>query len=129
LAAAHLTSFFWSQNALVKDTLGSAYYGSFWVHLQNIPFFLWFYVRTTFFPYPLTIWHMFPVHEQFDGVVLSAWIALLAAGWLLLRRGRDTQFWVLWFLVFLAPVLQIIPNLTWVAEHYLYIPAIGIFVL
>jgi tetratricopeptide (TPR) repeat protein len=31
--------------------------------------------------------------------------------------------------VFLAPVLQIVPNLTWVAERYLYIPAIGAFVL
>jgi protein O-mannosyl-transferase len=129
LVTVHLTSFFWSQNTLVKGSLGSAYYGSVWVHLQNIPFFLWFYVRTTFFPDLLTIWHMFPVHERFDWVVLTAWIALAGAAWVLLRRDRDTQFWVLWFPVFLAPVLQIIPNLTWVAEHYLYIPAIGIFVL
>ena len=125
----HMASFFESDNTLAKTALGSSYYGSFGVHIQNIPFFLWFYVRMTFFPHPLTAWHMFPVHEQFDWVVLGAWAVLAGAGWVLLRRDRNTQFWILWFLVFLAPVLQIIPNLTWVAERYLYIPAIGIFVL
>ena len=127
--AIHMFSFFWSQSTLVAGALGGAYYGGLAVHLQNIPFFLWFYVRTTFFPHPLTAWHMFPVQEQFDWLVASAWIALLVAGWLLLRRDRNTQFWSPWFVVFLAPVLQIVPNLTWVAERYLYIPAIGVFVL
>src|ERR1019366_643263 len=54
---------------------------------------------------------------------------LLGIGWVLYRSNRHTQFWGLWFFAFLAPVLQIIPNLTWVAERYLYIPAIGAFVL
>jgi hypothetical protein len=125
----HMSSFFWSEHALAKEALGGAYYGSLWVHLQNIPFFLWFYVRMTFFPYPLTAWHMFPVHAQFGWMVAGAWIVLLGACGLLLRRDRNTQFWTLWFVVFLAPVLQIVPNLTWVAERYLYIPAIGAFVL
>jgi tetratricopeptide (TPR) repeat protein len=39
------------------------------------------------------------------------------------------QFWGLWFLVFLAPVLQIFPFGIWVADRYLYVPAIGFFVL
>ena len=125
----HVTSFFWGDAPLAQNSLGGTYYGGLGVHLQNIPFFLWFYVRMTFFPHPLTIWHMFPVHEQMDWMVVGAWIAVLAVCLLLLRRDRNTQFWCLWFVVFLAPVLQIIPNLTWVAERYLYIPVIGIFVL
>lgn len=127
--AIHMMSFFWSENTLTASGLGGTYYGSFQVHLQNLPFFLWFYVWMTFFPYAQTAYHVFPIHEQFDWMVASAWVALLAASWILLRRDRTVRFWVLWFLVFLAPVLQIIPNLNWVAERYLYIPAIGIFVL
>ena len=52
---------------------------------------------------------------------------LLAAAALLWKANREVLFWVAWFVGFLAPVLQLIPNLTWVAERYLYMPAIGIF--
>jgi tetratricopeptide (TPR) repeat protein len=125
----HMSSFFFSSNSLARESLGGAYYGGLGVHLQNIPFYIWFYIRMTFFPYPLTAWHMFLVHERFDWMVAGAWVVLAGAGWLVLRRSRNTQFWIMWFVVFLAPVLQIVPNLTWVAERYLYIPAIGAFVL
>jgi hypothetical protein len=125
----HMSSFFFSANSLAKESLGGAYYGGLGVHLLNTPFLLWFYVRTTFFPHPLTAWHMFAVHEGFDAATVGAWVALAAAAVVLLRSSRNTQFWSLWFFVFLAPVLQIVPNLTWVAERYLYIPAIGAFVL
>ena len=125
----HMSSFFFSSNSLAKESLGGAYYGGLGVHLQNIPFYIWFYIRMTLFPYPLTAWHMFFVHARFDWMVAGAWLVLAGGGWLLLRRSRNTQFWILWFVVFLAPVLQIVPNLTWVAERYLYIPAIGAFVL
>ena len=125
----HMTSFFWGDSPLAQNSLGGTYYGGLGVHLMNIPFFLWFYIRMVFFPHPLTTWHMFPIHEQIDWMVVGAWMAVLGACLLLLRRDRNTQFWCVWFVVFLAPVLQIIPNLTWVAERYLYIPSIGIFVL
>ena len=125
----HMSSFFFSSNSLAKESLESTYYGGLGVHLLNIPFYIWFYIRMTFFPHPLTAWHMFFVHDQFDWLVAGAWLVLAGAGWLLVRRSRNTQFWILWFVVFLAPVLQIVPNLTWVAERYLYIPAIGVFVL
>jgi hypothetical protein len=48
---------------------------------------------------------------------------------LLLHTSRSTQFWALWFVVFLLPVLQIVPFPIWVADRYLYIPGIGLFVL
>jgi len=125
----HLLSFFWSKGTLAKSTLGGSYYGGPWVHLANLPFMLFFYIRMVVFPYPLTAWHMFQVYDHFNWIVGVGWIVLLGMGWFLYRSDRDTQFWGLWFIVFLAPVLQVIPNLTWVAERYLYIPAIGAFVL
>ena len=41
--------------------------------------------------------------------------------WILYRSSREYQFWQLWFIAFLLPVLQIVPNSIWVADRYLYI--------
>lgn len=105
------------------------YFGGVGVHLLNLPRFLFFYVRMIFFPYPLSAWHMFPIYLELNWITGAAWIGLLGMLWLLVRGSRPVQFWMLWFLVFLAPVLQLVPNPTWVADRYLYIPAVGAFVL
>jgi hypothetical protein len=55
-------------------------------------------------------------------------LALIAWLWFAARQ-RATAFWMMWFLGFLAPVLQLARNPIWVADRYLYIPAIGVFVL
>lgn len=123
-AAIHLGSFFESRQDFV-----TSYYGGPLVHLLNIPRFVLHYMGLVVFPHPLSAWQMFQVHEQFNGVLAVAWIALLALGWLLYRSSRSTQFWGLWFLAFLAPVLQVLPFQVWVADRYLYLPAIGPFVL
>ena len=128
-AALHIFSFFWSSTSLAKSDLGGSYYGSPGVHLKNIPFLVFFYLRMVVFPHPLTAWHMFRVQETFNWILAAGWIGMFAMAWILYRSNRNVQFWSLWFVVFLAPVLQIVPNLTWVAERYLYIPAIGAFVL
>ena len=127
--AIHLLSFFWSESTLAKSGLGGSYHGGPSVHLQNLPFLILFYIRMVVFPHPLTAWHMFRVYEHFNWVVGIGWIVLLGIVWFLYRSDRNARFWGLCFIVFLAPVLQIIPNLTWVAERYLYIPVIGAFVL
>lgn len=105
------------------------YFGGLGVHLLNLPLYLLFYIRMVVFPYPLSAWHMFSVHAQLDGTVAAAWIGLLALAWIVYRSPRDVQFWMLWFFLFLLPVLQIIPNAIWVADRYLYVPVIGAFVL
>ena len=122
--AIHLASFHGSE-----QSLESAYYGGLYVHLINMPLLVLFYVRMVVFPHPLSAWHLFPVYANFNWVVGGAWVALLGIAWLLYRSGPSIRFWALWFLVFLAPVLQIVPFPIWVAERYLYIPAIGLFVL
>ena len=127
--AIHLSSFFWSKTTFVKTNLEGSYFGGPLVHIANIPAMLAFYVKTIFIPRELSVWHMFAAQQSLNRIVALGWLALLAFLVALLWCSRDTQFWSLWFLIFLAPVLQIIPNLTWVADRYLYIPAIGIFVL
>ena len=67
------------------------------------------------------------VYPTWNWIVGIAWIGMLGLVWLLYRSSRTVQFWGLWFVVFLAPVLQIIPFGIWVADRYLYIPAVGAF--
>ena len=121
----HLASFY-RPGQLAR---GAGYYGSLGVHLLNMPQLVWFYVRMILVPYPLSAYHMFRVYEAWHWVLAVAWIGLAGLLFLLSRRHRTAQFWGLWFLVFLAPVLQIFPFPIWVADRYLYIPAIGAFVL
>jgi len=120
----HLRAFHGSQ-----QVLENTYFGGPAVHLMNMPLLLSFYIQMTVFPHPLSAWEMFPVQQEFNVLIGLGWMGLLAMSWLLVRRPRSVQFWGLWFLVFLAPVLQIVPFPIWVADRYLYIPAIGLFVL
>ena len=122
--AIHLKSFYES-----PTLLASSVSPGLWVRLQNLPLLILFYVRVVIFPNLLSAWHVLPVYETFNWVVGSGWIALLGVVWLFSRMHRDLPFWVLWFLVFLTPVLQIFPIPIAAADRYLYIPVIGLFVL
>jgi protein O-mannosyl-transferase len=119
----HLVSFYG------MEVEGASYYGSFWVHVMNLPRVLWFYVRMILFPSPPSAWRMFPVYDAWNWTLIAAWVGLFALLVVLSRGNRVVRFWGLWFLVFLAPVLQLFPFGIWVADRYLYIPAIGAFVL
>jgi len=112
-----------------QEALEGSYYGGMAVHLMNLPLLVIFYLRMAVVPYPLSAWHMFQVHTQVDTAIVAAWLALFGLAFLVYRSNRNVQFWSLWFLVFLLPVLQIVPFPIWVADRYLYIPAIGPFVL
>jgi len=109
------------------------YYGGRAIHLLNLPGFLFFYLKTAVWP-SLSVWQMFPLQTGWTARSLLLWaaflsmLAVLAFSWFS-GKGRSVAFWGLWFLIFLAPVLQIVPNPIWVADRYLYISAIGMFVL
>ncbi|MBN1871484.1 MAG: tetratricopeptide repeat protein [Candidatus Omnitrophica bacterium] len=45
------------------------------------------------------------------------------------KKSRTTFFGLVWFLLFLVPVSNIIPINALMAEHWLYIPSIGFFVV
>ncbi|MBI3895917.1 MAG: glycosyltransferase family 39 protein [Acidobacteria bacterium] len=122
--AIHLASFYKSGQALEET-----YYEGPGVHLLNIPLILSFYFRMVVFPHPLSAWQMMLVFERWNWILIVGWLALLGLGWLIYWANRTIQFWALWFFFFLLPVLGIVPFGIWVADRYLYIPAIGIFVL
>jgi hypothetical protein len=96
---------------------------------MNVPLLLSFYAQMAVFPHPLSAWQMFPAQEQFNWLVALGWAGLVAMALLLLRASRRIQFWALWFVVSLLPVLQIIPFPIWVADRYLYVPLVGACVL
>ena len=121
----HLSSFYASGQVFE----GSTYYGGFGVHLMNLPLFVLFYVQMVVFPHPLSAWHMFVVYQTWNWIVAMCWIGMLGLLAFLYRSSRTVQFWGLWLLIFLAPVLQFFPFGIWVADRYLYIPAVGAFVL
>jgi protein O-mannosyl-transferase len=120
----HLISFEGS-----PQVLENSYGGGLLQHWQNMPFVLWFYLRMAIFPYPLSAAESIRIYHQFDWNVGLAWTSLILALLLLRRADRKVRFWALWFVVFLIPVLQIIPNSIWVADRYLYVPLIGMAVL
>ena len=109
--------------------MSSSYIGGFYTHLLNMPRLLFFYLRMVVAPFPLSAWHMFRLYGELNWHTGAAWIGVILLCWALYRSPRQLQFWQLWFYLFLLPVLQFIPNPIWVADRYLYVPAVGAFVL
>jgi hypothetical protein len=65
----------------------------------------------------------------------EAWVSLLcvilfisAIAFCLKRRRRPAAFLLLWYSVNLLPVINIVPTSTAMADRYIFIPAIGLFV-
>lgn len=91
----------------------------------------WEYVRLVIWPsgqsgfYDATLRYSF-----FEPVVLAslaAWAGVFIA---VLWRGTGLlRFWFLWFWVWLLPVANIIPLPVYYADRYMYMPAIGFFVI
>ena len=120
----HLTAFHGT-----PSTLASGYLGGPATHLMNLPLLLFFYLKMIVYPHPISAWEMMSVQLQWNWMVALGWVGFAGLAWILLRSRREAQFWGLWIFIFLLPVLQIIPFPIWVADRYLYIPAIGGFVI
>ena len=56
-------------------------------------------------------------------------VALAGLGFVLYKKSRACFFWFSFFVIFLIPVLNIIPLPIMMANRYLYLPQIGIWVL
>ena len=87
------------------------------------------YLGNVFVPAALSI--DYEVHlygAVFDPPVLAAVLALLAIGcatvWLIRTRQR-AGFWVLWFFITLAPMLNIIPFRSMMNDRYMYLALLG----
>ena len=90
------------------------------------------YVRLLFFPYNLTMGYGQKI-VAFTSVPvlagLAVYIGLVATAFRVRARHALISFALFWYLVGLIPVMNIYPVNAYMAEHWLYIPSIGFFVL
>jgi len=99
----------------------------------SIPKIIATYVQTIFWPLHLCvdrqaylIGSVVDVSFLSGSLVLSALLAIFIISF---RRAQNAAFFTAWFIVTLAPFLNIIPINIFVAERFLYLPSIGIFFL
>jgi tetratricopeptide (TPR) repeat protein len=95
-----------------------------------------FYMRQLVFPLTLNAdysYNAFPVSTSVAdprGVMAALVLAGVAYGLVrLVRVDRWAAFGGLWFFITLLPVSQIIPHHELLAEHFLYLPCIGVSIL
>jgi Tfp pilus assembly protein PilF len=93
-----------------------------------------YYLKLLFFPVNLCAdYLMFPVRSSlFDPYVIGALSVILLllgiAGFSFWKGNRLVSFSILWFFITLLPVSNIVPIQIVVAERFLYLPSIGVFI-
>jgi hypothetical protein len=91
------------------------------------------YLGLVVFPWRASSYHAVPLRGSWlepavlAGVLLVLGIAV-ATVWLVAHRRRG-GFWLLWFGLTLAPMLNLVPFPALMADRYLYMPLIGLLVL
>ena len=89
------------------------------------------YVRLLFFPFPLHMEYGMPAfsltdpHVAFGAILLAS----IAACGFILRRKPVVSFGCLWFVGTLLPVSNLVPLNAYMAEHWLYLPSVGFFLI
>lgn len=101
--------------------------------LRIVPWLLWRYVRLTLLPFDLVYGvQPAPLEGWLEPRLLGplAGLAIVAAlGARAIARSRRRALGVAWFLLFLAPVLQLVPMINLFADRYLYFALPGALVL
>jgi Flp pilus assembly protein TadD len=122
---------------LVRGTWQRAYHGgSLWFTLLTEARVFLHYIKLLLFPLTLSAdysYNAFPVTTSWtDPKALVAVLILASLGYGLLACLRTrplVAFGGAWFFIALLPVSQIIPHHEMMAEHYLYVPSVGFFLL
>ncbi len=104
--------------------------------LLSIPPVIMTYLKLLVFPVNLHMERMDYVFDYpasfFDHRVIVSALFLSLIGifiWLNRKRSRVVFFGFFWFILNLLPVLNIVPINAFVAEHWLYLPSIGFFLI
>jgi tetratricopeptide (TPR) repeat protein len=93
-----------------------------------IPQIIFTYLKVIFIPYPLTLPYYFDMPEGINTQIVFHAFLLIAVMYLAyhFRRSAAVSFSSLWFLIFILPVLNIIPlGHILAAERYIYIALAG----
>ncbi|MBI1912398.1 MAG: hypothetical protein HYS21_10400 [Deltaproteobacteria bacterium] len=112
------------QGAMTIDVLLGAVYPTM------LPIF-WKYIRMIAWPFNLSGFYDATVYDSFFRLpVLASLIGWLAAFIAVIWKGTpQIRFWFFWFWIWLLPVSNIIPIPVYYADRYMYLPAIGFFVM
>ncbi|MGE5280299.1 MAG: tetratricopeptide repeat protein [Deltaproteobacteria bacterium] len=90
------------------------------------------YLRLLVWPLGLHMEYGMPVFPPGDPRVLAGALLLALAvffAWRQRRRDPAVAFGIAWFLIGLVPVLNLFPLNAYMAEHWLYAPSVGLFLL
>ncbi|MBF0479509.1 MAG: hypothetical protein HQL26_08500 [Candidatus Omnitrophica bacterium] len=125
----------------VAHTANEFYFFSFseelWLRVRVIPLTLLNYFKIIIFPSGLHYYRSTDIFSPWAVPCLGLWMAALAVIWILQRmdpgRRRMAVFGLIWFFIFLLPVLNIVPlineySFILSAEHFLYLPLAGILI-
>jgi len=107
---------------------------SFLERIQTIPHEIFSYFKLLFFPKDLTISHHFVVNSfsdiRFWGSLIFILLLLSFFGFILYKtKNKIIAFFGFWFLISLAPALNIIPLEMTITERWMYFPLIGFLVI
>ncbi len=92
------------------------------------PRVIWEYLRLVAWPIGLNFDRDVPVSGGFDGATAAAWIglALMVCAALLYGRKFEAAFWVVGFLILIAPTSSIVPLADVFAERRVYLPMLSL---
>lgn len=93
---------------------------------------LYEYIKILIFPFSLHMERVMIVPSRIDSSVVLSFIGILPLCLLFIYvwfKRRHLFFWVLWFIVFMLPHLNIMRLNALYAEHWIYAAAIGLYVL
>ncbi|MBN1869167.1 MAG: tetratricopeptide repeat protein [Candidatus Omnitrophica bacterium] len=103
-----------------------------WERLTGFFVALLNYLRLLVLPFDLHMEYgkvngMFPGH--FPQAVLGIIVVCVLSAYIARKRNTFLMFCALWFFVALLPVSNIFPVNAYMAEHWLYVPSIGFFII
>ncbi len=104
------------------------------LRLQNAVYSYFAYLQKLFFPFNLAIFYPFPQEMYPLWEIAGVLLLLLLVTFLAVSRARTAAFWMtgwLWYLGTLVPVLGLKQQGLWpaMADRWLYLPAMGIFII
>jgi hypothetical protein len=130
LILAEVMAFWTIHAAQTHNSLITYHKQGFWMGLLMIPKILGEYLGLLLVPINLNVLYL--EHTKYSWTSASLWMSLMlmaVISYLIFRQSRSLFFWWVLFLLMMFPVLNIVPIPFKMANRYLYIPQIGIWVV
>lgn len=117
---------------ILKFELPNTYSSTLGERIPGVFVALTDYLRLTIFPFALHMQYGYrPFQINEPKALLGGFILLVALFCVIKFRNKNhwVVFPILWFLIMLFPVSNLYPVNAYMAEHWLYLPSIGVFLI